>query len=217
MTGTTPNPSVPRSAARPALALALPAILVLLHAPRPAQAAEEPAMTPSSALWLSIGTSAGLGLAGIGTAVGGVPVLGLTLLGLTDFSPELGYYATGHWARGITMWALRQLVVAAGAGIGYGLATTAEPDTECTGGDECNMDLSGLGLVFGLVLGGSVGSLGFALYEWSDQYRTVDADWEEYEARQAAESWTARVNVGPLIAPAPQGGVVGGLHLAVRF
>jgi hypothetical protein len=199
--------------------VALPRLLALAlgSVPQPSAAQEAPAMSPSAAVWMSVGVTAGL-FAGAATATSlGSPETGLVLAVLGDFGPELGYYATGHWGEGVGMWALRQLAMGLGAAIGLGIAYGATPEPDCSGDEMfCGLNES-LALIAGSAIGGGLAGLGFAIYEWSDMSDTVTSDWNAYAETQAEASWTSRVAVAPLIVPDGRGGLLGGLDFAVRF
>jgi hypothetical protein len=198
------------------VALAMAALIVAQA--RPSAAEEAPPLTPAEAVGLSIGTTVGLVGTGVLTGAYLDPTLGLSLVLLSDFAPEMVYVGIGHAGDGAAMWALRQLVALAGAGVGFGIAYAALGEPECESG--CD-GLEGLGyavaLLAGVAIGGGVANLGFLVYEWCDLADTVGADWAEYESASGRSPPVVTLDAAPFVAPDDRGGFVGGLGLAGRF
>jgi hypothetical protein len=131
-------------------------------------------------------------------------------------TPELGYYTTGHVARGVGMFFLRTM--AAGslgylAGIGVWAASDPCPpqsDPYC-----------GLTVIIAATLGSTAAQLIFMAFEWWDTFATVEADWEAYRGStedpdEPATAVASAVVVPTLLDPG-RGGGVPGLQLLLRW
>lgn len=146
--------------------------------------AEEPPLSPGVAVAIPASITLGLGgtaALALGLSDNRVVVgLGGSVAIIAAFSPEIGYYATGHLGRGIGMFFLRNAVVGfVGGMVGLGIWTAYDP---------CGEDsdpFCGLTAFLAEALGILGAELLFLPFEWWDTFAVVEADWERHRGASA--------------------------------